>query len=152
MTVNLLVCAPGWTSENCGIPCPDGFYGPNCSQLCKCRNNTSCRKNDGLCNCEPGYMGTRCEDGEYFVMFYWPILISKFHAWTQLYLSHFKILFNPFSLPWRILWISLHVHLCLRIFQLRMSSSVGLCLPRRIPWYQMWTISARKSIWRGSRK
>lgn len=26
------------------VPCPDGSYGPNCSQLCKCKNGARCRK------------------------------------------------------------------------------------------------------------
>lgn len=62
-------CYPGWTGANCTIPCPEGTYGNNCSQRCKCQNGGRCRANDGVCKCQPGWVGTHCTDSTYFVIF-----------------------------------------------------------------------------------
>lgn len=37
-------------------PCPDGRYGVNCNQQCKCKHG-KCRADDGFCICEPGFKG-----------------------------------------------------------------------------------------------
>jgi hypothetical protein len=34
----------------------------NCSQHCKCSNNGECRRNDGVCKCQPGWTGTQCTE------------------------------------------------------------------------------------------
>lgn len=38
------------------------YFGQNCNQVCKCKNFARCRKNDGYCICNDGWMGTHCED------------------------------------------------------------------------------------------
>lgn len=38
------------------------YFGQNCNQICKCKNFARCRKNDGYCICNDGWMGAHCED------------------------------------------------------------------------------------------
>lgn len=38
------------------------YFGQNCNQICKCKNSARCRKNDGYCICNDGWMGAHCED------------------------------------------------------------------------------------------
>lgn len=38
------------------------YFGQNCNQICKCKNSARCRKNDGYCICNAGWMGAHCED------------------------------------------------------------------------------------------
>lgn len=43
----------------CSLPCPEGSYGPNCSQECRCHNGGLCDRFTGQCRCAPGYTGDR---------------------------------------------------------------------------------------------
>lgn len=38
------------------------YFGQNCNQRCKCKNDAECRKNDGYCMCNDGWMGTHCDE------------------------------------------------------------------------------------------
>ena len=67
----------GWTGPHCGDPCPHGFYGKNCEQLCQC-NHGICDPISGLCACDAGYQGTSCDqkcEVCYFKMYiFWKIV------------------------------------------------------------------------------
>ncbi|XP_038115566.1 protein draper isoform X4 [Culex quinquefasciatus] len=41
--------------------CPPNRWGSDCSQVCKCKNNSTCDAQDGSCSCPKGYRGTTCE-------------------------------------------------------------------------------------------
>ncbi|XP_049797958.1 multiple epidermal growth factor-like domains protein 10 [Schistocerca nitens] len=42
--------------------CPEGHWGPDCHQLCQCRNNASCDPYSGMCHCTQGWRGTFCDE------------------------------------------------------------------------------------------
>eukprot|EP00913_Durusdinium_trenchii_P024577 g23071.t1 len=47
--------------------CDDGWFGPECDQLCNCTGDgiASCNEGpqgNGTCNCKDGYIGERCEE------------------------------------------------------------------------------------------
>ncbi|XP_052806502.1 mucin-4-like [Mya arenaria] len=46
------------------IECPQGEYGPNCTESCACTeaNTDRCDPIDGTCNCKPGYNLTDCSN------------------------------------------------------------------------------------------
>lgn len=44
--------------------CPPGLYGYGCYQVCDCLNNSTCDHMTGTCYCNPGWKGTRCDQGE----------------------------------------------------------------------------------------
>jgi len=49
--------------------CPEGRWGLGCQELCpECANNGSCDPATGACVCPPGFTGSRCQDGERWVM------------------------------------------------------------------------------------
>ncbi|XP_072019232.1 phosphatidylinositol phosphatase PTPRQ-like [Amphiura filiformis] len=57
-------CAAGYDGIDCMGDCPDGTYGPMCSQQCHCANGAVCRKDTGECpsgSCAPGYTGINCQ-------------------------------------------------------------------------------------------
>ena len=56
-------CTPGYHGSLCQHPCPQGFYGKNCSQKCRCSVHGSCDLATGRCSCDRGYNGTYCEKG-----------------------------------------------------------------------------------------
>lgn len=43
--------------------CPAGSYGYGCRQVCDCLNNSTCDHMTGTCYCNPGWKGTRCDQG-----------------------------------------------------------------------------------------
>lgn len=48
-------------SRKCERLCPSGTYGYNCSQTCRCKNNATCSRQDGTCNCtQRGWTGVLC--------------------------------------------------------------------------------------------
>ncbi|XP_071851434.1 uncharacterized protein [Apostichopus japonicus] len=70
-------CESGWGGFNCQIPdvCPVGYYGPNCTSICNCRNGVQCDTLTGECpnqQCGPGYVvppaSVTCQEcqGAYF--------------------------------------------------------------------------------------
>lgn len=81
------------------FPLINRYFGQNCNQICKCKNFARCRKNDGYCICNAGWMGAHCEDVcpegllnsfifrpiifDFFFQFYIPIFIR--FPWATLY-------------------------------------------------------------------
>ncbi|PIK40735.1 putative tyrosine-protein kinase [Apostichopus japonicus] len=71
-------CGAGWKGLDClTVPdvCPVGYYGPNCTSICNCRNGDQCDTMTGECpnqHCGPGYMvllaSVTCQEcqGDYF--------------------------------------------------------------------------------------
>ncbi|XP_056016786.1 protein draper-like [Ostrea edulis] len=53
-------CRPGYTGENCGIPCRHPSYGPACQERCHC-TEIKCDHVTGCKVCPIGYTGDRCE-------------------------------------------------------------------------------------------
>lgn len=43
--------------------CPPGTYGFGCRQVCECLNNSTCDHMTGTCYCNPGWKGSRCDQG-----------------------------------------------------------------------------------------
>ena len=43
--------------------CEQGTFGPNCEQVCDCKEAVSCDKITGKCLCKPGYRGDKCDIG-----------------------------------------------------------------------------------------
>ena len=43
--------------------CPEGTYGANCEERCACQNEGICDPVTGACECPPGVIGDRCENG-----------------------------------------------------------------------------------------
>ncbi|MEQ2218333.1 hypothetical protein XENOCAPTIV_001752, partial [Xenoophorus captivus] len=41
--------------------CPSGFYGSQCSEVCRCQNGADCDHITGQCSCRTGFIGPRCE-------------------------------------------------------------------------------------------
>lgn len=41
--------------------CPSGFYGRDCSEVCRCQNGADCDHITGQCACRTGFIGTGCE-------------------------------------------------------------------------------------------
>lgn len=48
-------CKNGFTGPTCDRPCPQGFFGRNCSESCRCTEHGSCNPVDGVCQCDPGW-------------------------------------------------------------------------------------------------
>ncbi|XP_071799173.1 receptor-type tyrosine-protein phosphatase T-like [Asterias amurensis] len=62
------LCATEWKGSNCQVPtpCPVGFYGEICAQVCNCFGNEQCDDTTGECanGCQEGFIGLTCvEDG-----------------------------------------------------------------------------------------
>lgn len=49
----------GWMGENCTEACRPGYFGPDCSSLCRCKNGGTCDRS-GRCTCAPGWKGPSC--------------------------------------------------------------------------------------------
>ncbi|GFV74110.1 multiple epidermal growth factor-like domains protein 10 [Trichonephila clavipes] len=45
---------------SCNKTCDNGFWGANCSQVCKCKNGAECDSVTGFCKCSPGWMAADC--------------------------------------------------------------------------------------------
>lgn len=50
----------GWHGNICDKPCPNGFFGMACTQMCQCQNGGVCNKVSGTCDCTPGWKGIHC--------------------------------------------------------------------------------------------
>lgn len=58
---------PAWlspTGPRCHLPCPEGFWGANCSNTCTCKNGGTCVPENGNCVCAPGFRGPSCQRRE----------------------------------------------------------------------------------------
>lgn len=44
------------------LACIDGYYGPDCSKKCQ-SNCRTCRHTDGMCTCDAGWIGPKCNSG-----------------------------------------------------------------------------------------
>lgn len=49
------------TGTRCHLPCPEGFWGANCSKSCTCKNGGTCIPENGNCVCAPGFRGPSCQ-------------------------------------------------------------------------------------------
>ena len=54
-------CLPGYNGTNCELACPTNTYGTNCLQQCSCKNNATCSRIDGTCDCTAGWTGKSCD-------------------------------------------------------------------------------------------
>lgn len=45
--------------------CPSGFYGAQCSEVCRCQNGADCDHIGGHCSCRTGFIGPSCELSEF---------------------------------------------------------------------------------------
>lgn len=52
------------TGTRCHLPCPEGFWGANCSNTCTCKNGGTCLPENGNCVCVPGFRGPSCQRRE----------------------------------------------------------------------------------------
>lgn len=47
------------------LDCPEGRWGLGCQEICPtCEHGGSCDPETGACLCRPGFVGSRCQDGE----------------------------------------------------------------------------------------
>lgn len=44
--------------------CPLNTYGPNCAHHCSCVNGARCDEKDGSCDCNAGFYGATCSEGQ----------------------------------------------------------------------------------------
>lgn len=55
-------CRASFSGERCELSgCPDGRWGPDCSNPCSCSHGGHCDPVSGACDCTPGYRGPLCE-------------------------------------------------------------------------------------------
>ena len=53
----------------CVLACPEGQYGVECMQQCRCENAASCSPVDGTCTCTAGWTGQFCQLRMYSYLF-----------------------------------------------------------------------------------
>ncbi|XP_010640460.1 scavenger receptor class F member 1 isoform X2 [Fukomys damarensis] len=58
-----LLCCPGWRQKDqeCTIPCPDQYWGPDCREPCSCHPHGKCDPVTGVCQCQANRWGNNCE-------------------------------------------------------------------------------------------
>lgn len=47
--------------------CPDGRFGTECKEKCKCAPNQQCDPINGKCFCRSGFQGPNCTKSMYFL-------------------------------------------------------------------------------------
>ena len=74
---------------NSYVGCVPGYYGQKCEKACSghCLNNTICDYIDGRCRdgCQPGYIGTLCNDCKMFKSSFYCVLdclFEKNYVWN----------------------------------------------------------------------
>lgn len=64
----------------CETKCQTGFYGEDCSNQCRCYNNSTCDAQTGGCICNKGWRGPECldpcEDGYYGLGMHFLLFLS----------------------------------------------------------------------------
>ena len=55
-------CPSGKMGKFCDKPCPQGYWGHNCSLRCQCVNGAQCASESGLCSCVSA-LGCKCSAG-----------------------------------------------------------------------------------------
>ena len=58
---------PTFVNASVSFPadCADNTWGIGCNQTCSCDNSGLCNKASGNCECRSGFVGARCQYGEY---------------------------------------------------------------------------------------
>lgn len=65
--------------------CPEDLWGSECSMPCECSNRGLCSPADGSCDCDPGWIGASCNQGNLrletmLVFMTIHVYISYFHS------------------------------------------------------------------------
>ncbi|XP_078701928.1 fibroblast growth factor receptor 2-like [Branchiostoma floridae x Branchiostoma belcheri] len=55
------MCLPGWMGASCDSPCPEGYFGQDCTTKCNCENAAKCDHVNGTCSCPVSWYGSKCE-------------------------------------------------------------------------------------------
>ncbi|KAL5281712.1 NimA family protein [Megaselia abdita] len=58
---NKCQCDAGYTGDHCTQRCPHDKWGEECSNDCKCNNNSICDNRSGICHCTSGWTGDLCQ-------------------------------------------------------------------------------------------
>lgn len=74
----------------CTERCPEGRFGPNCTEECVCHNSGKCHPETGHCQCAKGFTGNRCVCGRAACV---KMCVSAFvtlHLWWLLVVTRFS--------------------------------------------------------------